>query len=337
MLIKKILMSSVDLFTHVDIYSLDIKQTLLSKLAAKFTNICYSGLLILRIVRLIEYGDCLMVDDRLDGGATCDVKFEVEGLQMVADEVLCGCRVVDITSSGILFESQYADGLIMTEPTKHLAGIITKGMTIPVTIITANYPVNHNKLTITGMLFNPRPPTLVIYKITGEITEMETNILKELMRDLSDEIAKHTQTPNYIGANKITYPFANTRGIDSAFQGFDPVAHNIANIKTDDLLKQVAQDTFAFLPCELFNDNKLTIATARAYDGDYIEASQFVALADFINRRLIYLQTVRQIATHYDTPEKWKSLNSYWQIVMSSKPGAKMMTPAAKAITPSVR
>jgi len=330
MLIKKILMSSVDLFAHNDIYTLDVKQMLINKLSKRFVNICYSGLLILRVTRLIEYGDIMIVDDRLDGGATCDVKFEVEGLQMSADEVLNGCRVVDITSSGILFESQYADGLIMTEPTKHLAGIISKNMIIPVTVIMASYPVNHNKLTVTGMLYTSRPSIALVYKITAEANESELSILRGLVTDLIEETTKHKQTPSYTGANKIVYPFAQSRPVDQAYRDFKQHGALLTDIKLDELLAVLKPQTFATLPCELFNEPKFTMITTADYKGDYVEASQFAALSDFINRRLIYLQNIRGIATQYDTPDKWKSLNSYWQIVMAGKPGSRAATPAVK-------
>ena len=323
-------MSSVDLFAHADIYTLDVKQMLTNKLSKRFVNICYSGLLILRITRLIEYGDILIVDDRLDGGATCDVKFEVEGLQMTADEVLNGCRVVDITSSGILFESKYADGLIMTEPTKHLAGIISKNMIIPVTVITASYPVNHNKLTVTGMLYTSRLPQTLVYKITSSVNDSELAILQRLISDLSEEAALHKQSPSYTGANKIVYPFAQPRPVDAVYRDFKPTSSLLDDIKLDNLLSVLKPQTYAILPCELFNELKLTIITSTDHKDDYVEASQFVALSDFINRRLIYLQTVRGIANQYDTPDKWKSLNNYWQIVMSSKPGGRASTPAIK-------
>ena len=308
MLIKKILASSVDLFAHQDIYSLNITDTLIKKISARFVNICYSGMLILRVTRLIEHSDVLMVDDRLDGGASCDVRFEVEGLQMAADEVLNGCRVVDITSTGILFDSQYADGLIMTGSAGQLAGIIKKNMIIPVTVVSASYPINHGKLTITGTLFSPKPASWPVYKITELANERELAMLQELITKLTEEAAQHNNSQSFIGANKITYPYAQPK----------PAAGRIDfSLTQPDLSQMLAMSDCVTMPQYLLNEFKFSVICGKLPDA--VEASQFVAWSDFINRRLIYLQTVRGIAQQYNTPDKWTALKDYWQIIMSGK------------------
>jgi hypothetical protein len=309
MLIKKILASSVDLFAHQDIYSLNIADTLLKKITARFVNICYSNMLILRVVRLIEHSDVLMVDDRLDGGASCDVRFEVEGLQMSADEVLNGCRVVDITSTGILFDSQYADGLIMTQSAGQLAGIIKKNMVIPVTVVSASYPINHNKLTITGTLFSPKPANWPVYKITESASEREMSMLQELVAKLAEEAAQHSNTQSFIGANKITYPYVQPKPVSGARVDF--------SLTQPDLPGMLALSDCVTMPQPFVNEFKFSVISGKLADA--VEASQFVAWSDFINRRLIYLQTVRGIAQQYNTPDKWTALKDYWQIIMHEK------------------
>jgi hypothetical protein len=257
-----------------------------------------------------------IVDDRLDGGAQVHARFEVEGLQMSAGEVLHGCRVAEITPSGILFESLHADGIIMSDTsTKQLAGIIAKNMIIPVTVVNTSYPICHKKMTITGTLFVPPLPDYTVYKITTQMTDMEAGILAELYSAFTAELSAHKTTQNFTGASKIMYPFTTMRAIDARYKQFKPASEQ------DLKLPNLKPGSYVMVPPELSGELKLNIYTTDKFESDMrqIEASEFVALADFINKRLVYMQAVRGIAEQYNTPAKWTALNMYWQIIMALK------------------
>jgi hypothetical protein len=326
MIITKIIESSVDLKTSDEIYSYNKKATLLEKLKKRYTNICYQSIFILDVINIIKYSKTRMVDNRLDGGASIDVMFEVRGIILNKNEVLNGCKIVQIASNAIIAEHKYAGIFLKIDqklPSFSVSQIIKKGQTIPISVDSIMFNPGTSQMTIIGSPYVPTPHTNVYHNITNEMTQSEVEKLKLLIADFNKELALHekiSKNKPYEIFKDIVYPYKTNQKFETSQLGskFSTLKVNIEDLAhisdgcllyPSDLNKLDSLDKFIYHAKDYVKIDNLTIVDARAY----------TALSYMILQRIYYLQGLRGIYEEYDTPEKNQDMITYWKVCQSIK------------------
>ena len=107
MIIKKLLETVIELSDPNDMF-LNIDDMLIQKLYDKFVGVCYQSSYIIKINRIIRRSYIFM-QTSLDGNSQVNVKFEVDALTYITNEIINGCTIVKKEPNGIIHaKSKYA-------------------------------------------------------------------------------------------------------------------------------------------------------------------------------------------------------------------------------------
>ncbi len=319
MIITKILETSVDLYDPDDIYTLDPKALLLDKLNERYQNKCFSSLLILKVVDIIRYSGFNMVTDRLDGGAYVDVQFKVEGIILVRGEVLQGCKVINVTSSGIIVNHVYAVGMLMQDKYKKAFSVIKKDQRVPVIVEDATYNVGKSQITISCKPYTPQLFNTMIYNIINIISPADTEKLDNILSELSKEESAHVaikNTESYEFFKNLIYPLKTARKFQLSNTGatFKPVPVSLKNILE---IRDGSITSSDITVSEFLVHSKKTFTYENAED--VIDSPLYPAISSILQERIMYLRTLREFAEYYDTTEKTQEMLAYWKICMRVK------------------
>lgn len=309
MFVNKILETTIDLFDSVDIYTADVESMLIKKLEFRYKNKCFKSILITEILKIIRYSDIKLVDNRLDGAAYINVQFEVKGVILIEGEILTDCKVTEIITTGIIVEHKYAGGLIVPGKSSEIYNIIKKGQNIPIIISYERYNIGQKEISIRGFPFAPQAIKNTYYNINYGLYEGEEDKLKQLLDSYNTEIKLHDniKSKSYEFFKELLYPYKNYNKIKGT-----PIP---VDFKT---LSNISSGIITYLGEEEKNNDfiyKIDINNAK----DMINASLYTALADIINRRILYMQNLRELVTCYSTKEKIQENMKYWQVCQMLK------------------
>lgn len=323
--VKKTLETSVDLYKASDIYAPNVSAMLVEKLTERYVGKCYQSMLIQKIDSIIKYSETHMVDNRLDGAAYIDVQFVVEGLILVQGELLHGCKVVDITQSGVIVTHPNAGGLVMADAKKQVIKILKKDQIIPVNIQAARYNLNQPQITIRGTPYAPSIRTSVYYNITDIMSPEETEKLSELMEELSVELSLHAKISSektYKFFEELVYPYKTNQKFEmsqlgSKFTKITPDLKSILDIRDGCII--VPEESYKAPGLSIYYSKKpMSQETVQNY-GIVIESQIYPAITDCISKRLMYLRNLRGFVEQYNTPEKIQEMMVYWKVCQSVK------------------
>lgn len=336
MIITKVLQTSIDLFTDADIYSQDIESVLMRKLTDRYVNHCWQSMLITSIKKIVKHSDITMVDNRLDGAAYINVKFEAEGIILVQGEVLHGCKVIEAATTGIIVEHKYAGGLIYPDPRGQAVKLIQKDQVISIIVDKARYNVNQKQISIRGIPFIPLPPSDIYYQITNILSPEDTDKVDYLLNKLNEEMKLHDSIKNeksYEFFRDLMYPYKSLQKfketkIGDSFKPVDIDLKAILELHGGCLIAPSAsskQDTFLYhsksVPAPLLDIfvNQTSDALISKQRSILINSEMYPAISDIINRRILYLQALRGFVEQYDTQSKVVERMAYWRVCQSLK------------------
>lgn len=339
MIITKVLQTSIDLFTDAEIYSQDIENVLMKKLTDKYVNRCWQSMLITTIKKIIKYSDITMVDNRLDGGAYINVKFEAEGIILVQGEVLHECKVIEAATTGIIIEHKYAGGLIYADPKRQAVKLIQKDQIISIIVEKARYNVNQKQISIRGIPYVPLPPSDIYYQITNILSPEDTDKVDFLLTQLNEELKLHEPIKNeksYEFFRDLMYPFKTLQKfketkIGEQFKPVDIDLKSILELHGGCLVapvaasKQMPNSNFLYhnksIPNTLLDSyvSQHTDSLISKQRSILISSEMYPAISDIINRRILYLQALRGFVTQYDTQSKVMERMAYWRVCQSLK------------------
>jgi len=316
MLITKILETSVDLYNPDDIYTLDAKALLLKKLNERYQNKCFSSMLILKVTEILRYSNFIMVTDRLDGGAYADVQFKVEGIILTKGEVLQGCKVINVTSSGIIINHTYAVGMMTQDKYKKAFSIVKKDQNVPVIVDDATYNVGKSQITISCKPYTPQLFNDTVYTITNIISPADTEKLDLILNALADEEKLHAnfkKNESYGFFKNLMYPYKTAQKfslspIGATFKPVELTLKDILEIRDGSLTS--ADITIK----DFLVHSKKTFTTEKV-----IESPLYSAISSILQERILYLRTLREFAEYYNSVEKTQEMLAYWKICMSLK------------------
>jgi DNA-directed RNA polymerase subunit E'/Rpb7 len=319
MITTKILLVTVNLSLHESIYSTNKVEIITNILNKKYKNKCFQSILITEIIRIIQYSDTLLEDDRLDGSADIDVQFEVKGIHFITGELLVGCKVVDINAKNMLIESKYADGSIQIDSKKQINTIISKGQFIPVVIISSRYNPNKNKITITASPYYPQITKNIIYSIAEIPTMDQIANVEKYMNKLNEEIDLHKEImkdskEKYKFFSNIVYPFKSIQKFESTKLG-----NKFKKIESKDFNSLYEKDKYHLIsPIDNYNEIDMPLlysdSSSLVSEEMILFTTLDVAIQDFVSKRLLYMQSIRNLCMYYESPEQIDKMMTYWKM-----------------------
>jgi DNA-directed RNA polymerase subunit E'/Rpb7 len=319
MIITKILETSIDLCDPDDIYVLDAKALLFKKLNERYQNKCFASLLILNVVEIVRYSNFIMVTDRLTGSAYVDVMFKVEGIILTKGEVLQGCKVINVTASGIIINHQYAIGMLTQDKYKKAFSIIKKDQLVPVIVEEATYNVGKAQITISCKPYTPQPYSNIIYNVTNIISPADTEKLDLILNNISIEEKLHEplkKLESYTFFKNLMYPFKTVQkfNLSPAGESFKPVSLTLKDI----LEIRDGSITNADITVDNYLMHSKKIFTASTAE-KVLDSPMYSAISSILQERLLYMRTLREFSEYYNTAEKTQEMLAYWKICMSVK------------------
>lgn len=309
MLIEKILETKIDILEVNDIYTTDIKGYIKQQLIKKYAGICYSSMLIIEIVEILRHSMIRMTYDRLDASASLDVQFKVKGIVITTGDILHDCIVTHIDNIGIFIKNDYIEGYIKDDSKKPFKNFIQVKKSIPVTVIHSRYNIYKPSIAIMCSPYYPKPIDIKYYNI--EINEQESDKLSQLLEqylESTNEHEKNIKKPQYKFFKNILYPYKSQIKIPS--KGYKEI-ENIKKITdmnpTDKSLTNKFYVMFdpsdSIYETDIHNPNEL-----------YIKATLYGMLSEMLSCKMRYYKIIEDFINTYDTTEKTKELNMYWQL-----------------------
>ena len=331
MQIKKVLQVMVDIIEPNEIYSIDIEKVILEKLTKKYCNRCYSGCLILRILRIIKRSRIFISTDCLNASAHVSVTFEIEGIVYIEGEIINGCKAICIRPTDITFSSKYAAGIVNTKNSFNLTATQTnlaKTMTqsikenniIPVMVVSSRYSANQNQITVQAIPLIPMIEDNTYYYINDDLELEDISKVKTLLEILEEELVIHDKMSKnklYTFFKKMMNPYKTEHKFkDSADNSkFDQISISSDNLKALENIK----NNILCLPLEEYISDNLPLFSLPADKinpdkfSNLINASITQALSEIIMKRLMYLQNIRGLAETY-TADDISNMQQYWKV-----------------------
>jgi DNA-directed RNA polymerase subunit E'/Rpb7 len=312
----KVLETTIDLFDPSEIYATDPVKLIKDKLNARYVGICFSSILITEITDIIRYSDFRLVDNHLNGAAYVDVQFRVKGFMLVKGEVLHGCKVVQITNTGVFIDHPYASGMMQPDTHKRVIGLIRKDQIVPVIVQNVRYNIGKSQISIICTPYIPTVPKVVYYNITDHLSADDTDKVDDLLNRIEEEKKLHESiksNKSYIFFKNIMYPFKTQQKFTESKIGekFAPVEETLKSLLTikDGCLVMPENSSPIYL-----SKQKLDTDAVQIIDSPY-----YPAISEMLLQRLMNLTTLRLFTEQYDTVEKTQSMLPYWKVCTSLK------------------
>ena len=186
MIIKKLLETVIELSDPNDMF-LNIDDMLIQKLYDKFVGVCYQSSYIIKINRIIRRSYIFM-QTSLDGNSQVNVKFEVDALTYITNEIINGCTIVKKEPNGIIHaKSKYA-GIQMS--IQQNMSIFKENDIVPVIVKRVRYNINNLNVSVLAVPFTPIEYKPVYYKLNGKLSDDEKFNIKNMISQINKEETK---------------------------------------------------------------------------------------------------------------------------------------------------
>lgn len=334
MIVTKILYTTINLFDSIDTYSPAIDKLLIQKLKERYVKKCAFDMYITDIVRIIRRSDVILMDNMLNGAAYVDVQFEAIGIILIEGEILHGCKVIKITATGILVSGDFISGQVVHDTKNRgiqsakrdqIFSLIKKDQIIPVVVKQVGYNVGNSQIVVHCIPYIPAGTTEPFYNISRKLSADEKSRIDVMMNDLKEEIEKHTAlkgTKVYEFFKNMMYPYKTQQKFE-----LSKVGSEFKQINLDKLLDvekgcitapevQYSDRNPVWLsPTAItIKDEEEFIKTVKVFD-----STLYAALADIINKRLMFYRALRGFVEQYSDIAVFGDLTVYWQKCISLK------------------
>lgn len=322
MIIKKVLETSIDLFDPAEIYTHDVEALLVKKLEERYKNRCYQSIYVLRITRIIRRSSIKMKTTRLDGSASLNVQFEVEGEVFIEGHVMHGCKVIEIHTNAITAEHAHAGIKLQKDPSNKISQTLQVGQVIPVVVKRVRYIPNQKEASMIATPYIPNVTDEPVYKINSPISPAETEKLDMFFQQIEEEEKLHVELKKnrkYAFFQDLMYPYKVNMKYDKTHVaetlGMKPIP-----LQLKDLLK--INSGMLIYPSEDNKSNRRVYHSAKSSVPSglmTVDTSMFPVVANYLNQYLTYLMTLRGFVETYNTDESVKKLITYWKLCKMAK------------------
>ncbi len=290
-------------------------NNILTLIVNAYEGVCYNGVYILKVLRIVMTGDCEINRDGAPGFGTIPVIFDVQALVYLPGEIINGCTIQKHDESIILCSTPLANIWIKNQPA---TASLTTGQMISVRVGRVGYPPTMNKVAIMAVVFMP-DKVFTVYKLTPPA------ITKGAAREyLSDIIARIGEEKGRIDG----FATGNAKGIaffTQALYAYPSPQQPPAGAKVVDLMKFIVEDSSP-MPQYMSRDRRIDLTTANAYVYDapptgatVQESSVQNVLVAMYEDYCMFLRTLRESLENYSTPELLLSHKNLWTMYTKSK------------------
>ncbi len=330
MKITKIITTSVDLLNSFDIYNPNKESLIFNILEKKFKNMCYESIYITEILKITRMSSITMTTNRLDGGAYVYVTFEVEGVVLIKDEIIHGCKIVEIQNNNVVtLTYKYASIKLQKSNNKDselLIKTLQIGNIISVIVLNSSYTPYSNGISVLAVPFLPQCSPNIYYKINEKVNDEEIEQLSYIYQEIIKEEEIHATIKNdklYEFFRTIIYPYKVDQKYEKnkAIQlGFRPISINIEEIKklSNEIVVYPSEDD-RINKRYFVSDNEKTEKILTDNSNTIVFSSVYVIMSEILAKYLLYLQSLRGFVETYNTQELVKSLINYWRICKHSQ------------------
>jgi DNA-directed RNA polymerase subunit E'/Rpb7 len=341
MLITKVLETSVDLIDpNSEIYAPDLESIILNILKNRYVGKCYNSILIVEIKKIIKKSLRKFVDNRLDGGASVDVCFEVEGHVFSTGEILHGCSIVETLNNAITAENKYAGIKLQknqhneTTSNKILQSLSQKQI-IPIIIQNVRYNLNKPKVSIIGSPYTPVYNKFVMINIVEGLNPAQFEKISYLLNQIKIEEELHlqytkgTEDKRYTLFKSIMYPFKSLQKIDQSKEftnwKMKPISFDLNNKKDEDNftkeILEISSGTIVY-PDEDHKLNRRMFYSPDEIKSNFhlsVDANLYSVLSDILYKFLLYMIGLRGFLETYQTLEQANQLSTYLKICKANQ------------------
>jgi len=127
-----------------------IDEVIMQQLEQRYVGYCERQCLVTQISRIIRRSDVRMTQSRLDGSGDVSVSFEVVGNVLNVDDLLAGCRIININNNELICTHPK---VTLTVIDRFMARILQVGNAITVRVTGASYERGTKTITATGVFF----------------------------------------------------------------------------------------------------------------------------------------------------------------------------------------
>lgn len=143
-----------------------IDEVIMQQLEQRYVGYCERQCLVTQISRIIRRSDVRMTQSRLDGSGDVSVSFEVIGNVLNVDDLLAGCRIININNNELICTHPK---VTLTVIDNYLARSLQVGNAITVRVTGASYERGTKTITATGRFFYIVPePKCYITSVPSE-------------------------------------------------------------------------------------------------------------------------------------------------------------------------
>lgn len=321
MIITKVVEVGLDISNPIDIFA-DIEGNLMSILVSEYENRCFRSCFVRKVLRILQYSECVIAQegDRCNG--KMNVKFEVEAIVYHRGEIINGCVIKNKDRSGVIIAaSPYASIFLNTHPS---LATVAVGQIISVRVGNAEYRHGYMTVSVNAIPFIFTKEYPVYYMPRDNLTPEELEFLRETLtkieteeKELAEISKKNTKQKEFF--DTLLY----------AYKADQPVP---AKATTVDVLSAVRKN--AGLAGYLARDHRLRPSTPNVYrytspkdvpDPDAAKIRKELPPADVILTLLEdyagTLRTIREMMSVYNSEKLMTDHKNIWLTLAKSRLG----------------
>lgn len=297
-----------------DIFNKDINQTILNLIKKKYNGKCFLGVYIIDIIKILNRSLIESNQSNLNGMFNMYIQFEGKCLIYTTNEIIFNMEVKDNINNIISCKNENISAIIKTNK---INIDFKKGQLIPIIVGKAKFVSGSDTIQINSYPFIPIINNKKIYykikNINDEIIEKLTESIINLINEEEDNKANILTIKNnkWDYFKELLYPFKVNISEDIIKKG---------NLK--DLL-----DVKSLSNSILYIDNELDLSRRliNTFKNDdtniteYLEDDAYIILYDILKKYYLYIKTINQLSTIYDSNDKIKTNENIFNLYIKYK------------------
>lgn len=318
MIINKVFDIILNINNINEIFNKDINSTILNMVKQKYNGRCFLGVYIIDVNRILNRSLIESNQSSLNGSFNIFIQFEGKCILYSPNEIIFNMEVKDTINNIISCTSKNISAIIKLNKIDYN---LKKGQIIPIIVgkfkcITGSDVIQINSYPFVPIVNNKK----VFYKI-GELSEDNITKLNEFVQNY---INVEEELKNNILSN-----------INNKWQYFKELMYPFKTNKTDEIINEKNTKYIDLINLKemnnsiiyLNNEVDLSKRLINVYNTEneinniteYIKEDDFVVIYDILKKYYLYLQSINQLATIYNTNEKIQQNENIFNLYIKYK------------------
>jgi len=321
MIINKTFDIILNIININDLFNKDINNTILNLVKKKYVDKCFLGVYILDINRILNRSLIESNQSSLNGSFNLFIQFEGKCITYGPNEIIFNMEVKDTINNIISCMDSKTSAIIkLNNKTENKnENIFEKGHLIPIIVGKSKFITGSSTIQINAYPFIPIIDNKKIYYKIDDLSEDTLNKLNEF---INENIAIEEEKKQSILKNannkweyfkEFLYPLKvnNTDKIIKAGEYIDLL--ELSKLKN----KLIYLNNEVDLSKRLINVNNIDDKSNDITE--YIKEDEYIVLYDVLKKYYLYLYSINQLATIYDTDDKIKKNKNIFDLYIKYK------------------